>query len=115
MLYSFHKLADVSLPSPPFLKIFPSLSCVMDVHRSNKTDKQRTDGYQCYSVSKQDNGRIEIYRLLCAMNVYFESCYTGSSFYPSNKIFFFQFSYRIMWQKARQRSLLHQFIVSLCV
>jgi hypothetical protein len=60
---------------------------VIKVHRSNKTDKQRTDGYQRYSASKQDKGRIEKSQLLCAVNVYFEFCYTGSSYYPASSLF----------------------------
>ena len=108
--YSIHKCADVCQPAPPFFRILPTLPCVMNVHRSNKTAKQRNDGYQCYSVSKQDNGCIEISRLSNAVNIYFEFCFTGSLFYPA--ISLSQFAYRITWQKAAQRSLLHQFIVS---
>ena len=61
-------------------------------------------------MSKQDKRRIEISGLLCAVDVYFGFCYTGSLFYPASSLS--QFAYCVMWQKAAQRSLLRQIIVS---
>jgi hypothetical protein len=61
-------------------------------------------------VYKQDKGSSEVPKLLRAVDVCFEFCSTESVFYPANSLS--QFAYRITWQKATQRSLLRQYIVS---